>query len=144
MYGESIGAITFDFSDLERSMWILRSPRFRRPDKGTDLGHVLLLKTNSKSHMESPTAPSDLTLSDLVRSKSLRLWKRICCKRAKIGHMLLVNLNRKPYMWSQIVWFHLTLATFKGQCQVCLRSVWGNSVHFRILTALPESPRLHS
>ena len=41
--------------------------------KGAELGHVLLLDTNRKSHMESPTAPSHLTLGDLVRSKSRSL-----------------------------------------------------------------------
>ena len=73
MFGEFIGAITFDFSDLERS--VSRSFRFRKliSRKGAELGHVLLLDTNRKSHMESPTAPSHLTLSDLVRSRSRSL-----------------------------------------------------------------------
>ncbi len=66
MYVESIGAIAFDFRELERSL--LRSLRFGRliSRKGSELGHVLLLDTNRKSHMESPTAPSYLTLGDLV------------------------------------------------------------------------------
>ncbi len=51
------------------------SIRFRRliSRKGAELGHVLLLDTNRKSHMESPTAPSHLTLSDFVMSKSMSL-----------------------------------------------------------------------
>ena len=41
-----------------------RSLRFRKviSAKGAELGHVLLLNTNSKSHMGSPKAPSNLTL----------------------------------------------------------------------------------
>ncbi len=38
--------------------------------KGAELGPVLLLDTNRKSYMQSPTAQSHLTLGDLVRSKS--------------------------------------------------------------------------
>ncbi len=66
---------TFDCSDLE--MPLSRSLRFRRLKsfKGSELGYMLLLDTNRKSHMDSPTAPSHLTLSDFVRSmcRSLRL-----------------------------------------------------------------------
>ncbi len=60
--GGSIDVITFDFSDLERSM--SRSLRFGRviSHKGADSGHVLLLNTKKKSHVESLTAPSHLTL----------------------------------------------------------------------------------
>ncbi len=56
MYGESIGAITFDFSDLETSM--PSSLRFRRliSRKCAELGHVLLLNTNRKSDIGSPPA----------------------------------------------------------------------------------------
>ena len=69
MYGESIGVIAFDLSDLERSM--SRSLRFQRPisRKATELGHMLLLNTSRKSYMGSPIPPSHLTLSDLERSK---------------------------------------------------------------------------
>ena len=63
VWGESIGAITFDFSDLQRSM--LGHSGF----EGAMLGDVLLLTTNRISHMGRPTAPSHLTLSDLERSK---------------------------------------------------------------------------
>ncbi len=34
-----------------------------------------------------------------------------------IGHMLLVNSNRKLYISSQIVSLYLTLVTLKDQCQ---------------------------
>ncbi len=48
MYGESIGVITFDFSDLERPM--SRSLRFRsnKSPKEAELGHMLLLNINRK------------------------------------------------------------------------------------------------
>ncbi len=48
MYGESIGAIAFDFREPERSL--SRSIRFRRliSRKGAELDHVLLLDTNRK------------------------------------------------------------------------------------------------
>ncbi len=71
MCGESIGAITFDYSDLERS--VSRSLRFRRLTfrKRAELDHVLLINTNRKSYMGSPTAASShLTLSELERLKS--------------------------------------------------------------------------
>ncbi len=53
-----------------------RSLRFRRliSRKGTELGHMLILNTNSKSYMGSTISPSRLILSDLERSK-LKWWK---------------------------------------------------------------------
>ncbi len=48
MYRESIGAIAFDFRELQRLL--SRSLRFRRliARKGAELDHVLLLDTNRK------------------------------------------------------------------------------------------------
>ncbi len=48
MYGESIGAIAFDFRELERSL--PRTLRFQRliSRKGAELDHVLLLDINRK------------------------------------------------------------------------------------------------
>ena len=68
-----IGAIAFDFRELERSL--SRSLRFQRliSHKGAELGHMLLLDTNRKTHMESPTAPSHFNLGELVSSKSRSL-----------------------------------------------------------------------
>ena len=43
-------------------------------------------------------------------SRSLRLWRVISCKGAELGHMLLLNTNRKSYMGSPIVPSHLTLS----------------------------------
>ena len=51
--------------------------------------------------MVSPMT-SHLTLSDLERSnsKSLGFQSLISCKGAELGHMLLLNINRKAYMGS--------------------------------------------
>ncbi len=49
--------------------------------------------------MGSQMTPSHLTLSDLEKSKS----RFICHERAKIGHILLVNLHRKPYVVNPMV-----------------------------------------
>ena len=47
-------------------------------------------------------APSNLTLSDLERlnSRSIRFQSIISRKGTKLGHMLLLTINRKPYMAS--------------------------------------------
>ncbi len=68
--------MAFDFRELERSL--SRSLGFQRliSRKGTELGHVLLLDANGKSHMESPIAPSNFTLGNLVRSQSKPLRLR--------------------------------------------------------------------
>ena len=57
-------------------------------------------------------ALSHLTLSDIERSKSRSLSFRnlISQKGANLGHMLLLNINRKPYMGSPIALSHLTLS----------------------------------
>ncbi len=46
--------------------------------------------------------PSDFTLSDLerVNSRSIRFQSVISRKGAKLGPMLLLIINRKPYMAS--------------------------------------------
>ena len=65
--------------------------------------------------MGSPTAPLDFTLSDLKlqlersNSRSLRYRSFISCKGPELGHMLLLNINRKPYMGSPIAPSHLIL-----------------------------------
>ena len=66
--------------------------------------------------MESPVTSSHMTLSDLERSKSmsLRFRRLISCKRAELGHMLLLNINAKACMESAITSSHMTL---KGQSQ---------------------------
>ncbi len=62
--------------------------------------------------MGSPYAPLDLTLSDIERSKSRssKFLRLICCKGAELGPMLLLNINRKPYMVSTMAPSHLTLS----------------------------------
>ncbi len=64
--GVSIGVITFDLSDHERSM--SSHSDFERliiSRKESDLGHMLVLNINRKPYMGSPMAISHLTLSDL-------------------------------------------------------------------------------
>ncbi len=48
--------------------------------------------------MESPTAPLDLTLKGQTRGHSY--FEGLSCKRAVLGHMLLLTIDRKPYMGS--------------------------------------------
>ena len=50
--------------------------------------------------MGSPMAPLHLTLSDLetLKSRSLRFRSLISRKEAQLGPMLLLNINRKPYI----------------------------------------------
>ncbi len=51
-------------------------------------------------------------LSDVERSmlKSLRFLKLISRKKAQLGHMLLLNINRKPYRESPMTVSRLTLS----------------------------------
>ena len=63
----------------------------------------LLLGINRNSYTESPTAPSDLTLCDLERSKlSHPEFKALYIYRngVKLAPMLLLTINRKVYMAS--------------------------------------------
>ena len=55
---------------------------------------------------------SHLTLSDLETSKSrsFRFRSLMSCKGAELGHMLLLNINRKPCMGSPMTPSHLTLS----------------------------------
>ncbi len=64
-------------------------------------------------------APLHLTLSDLERSKSrsLRFQSLISRKGAQLGPVLLLNINKKPYMGSPMAPSHLTLSDLKGQTQ---------------------------
>ncbi len=52
--------------------------------------------------MESPTAPLNLTLSDLVKVKVkvTQILKVISHNEVKLGPRLLLIINRKPYMAS--------------------------------------------
>ena len=62
--------------------------------------------------MESQKTPSHLTLSDIKRSKSksLRSQSLISCKGGGLGHMLLLNINKKAYMGNLMTLSHLTLS----------------------------------
>ncbi len=64
--------------------------------------------------MGSPTAPFYLIVSDSERSKSRSLKFRglihVSRKGAELGHVLLLNTNREPYMGSPMAPLHLTLS----------------------------------
>ena len=61
---------------------------------------MLLLNINEKPYIVSQMAPSYLTLGDPEMSNlmSLRFRGHIYQKGAKLGHVLLLNINRKPYI----------------------------------------------
>ncbi len=86
---------------------------------------LLLLGTNRKSHMGSPTAPLNLTLSDLERSnsRSPKFGSLITRKGAYLGHMLLLNINRnpKPYTGNPMTPLHLTLSDLERSKSRSLR-----------------------
>ncbi len=65
--------------------------------------------------MGSRMALSHLKFSELERSKSrsLRFRSLISRKRAQLGPMLLLNINRKPYMGSPMALSSLTLGVFE-------------------------------
>ena len=65
--------------------------------------------------MGSPIVPSHLTSGNLERSKSrsLRFQSLISRKGAKLGPVLLLNINRKRYMGSPMAPSHLTLNDLK-------------------------------
>ena len=58
-----------------------------------------------------------LRIFERSKSRSLRFRSFLSCKGAKLGHMLLLNISRKAYRESPLVWIHLTLVTLKGQFQ---------------------------
>ena len=73
--------------------------------------------------MENPMTPSHSTLSDLERSKSrsLRFRSLIACKGAKLGHKLLLNMNRKAYIESPMTSSHMTLSDLETSKSGSLR-----------------------
>ncbi len=77
-------------------------------------------------------APSDQTLSDLERSnsRSIRFQCVISRKGAKLGPMLLLNINRKPYFYigSPISLSDLTLGD--------LERSESRSLRFRVVAGL--------
>ncbi len=59
--------------------------------------HMLLLNINRKAYMGRPmTLTFDLELPCSSISRSLGFQKLISRKEAEIGHMLQLNINRKP------------------------------------------------
>ncbi len=62
--------------------------------------------------MQSPTAPLDLTLSELERTTSMspRFQSPLSRNGAKLSPMLLLIINKKAYMASPMTPRHLTLS----------------------------------
>ncbi len=106
---------------------------------------MLLLNINRKPYIGSPITLSHLTLSDLERSisRSLRFQRFISHKAAELGHMLLLNTNRKsrsnvivvldsPYMisyWCLIVTYTILLPLLIEVLSVCDLACPPNSIH---------------
>ncbi len=73
---------------------------------------MLLLNIIKKAYRESVSVSVIIfEFSDLERSMSrpLKFWKLISRKGAELGHMLLLNINRKPHMGSPMTLSHLAL-----------------------------------
>ena len=68
--------------------------------KGAELGPVLLLNINRKSHIESTMTSSHLSLSGIERSnsRSLTFQSLMHRKGAELGHMLLLKIYREAYI----------------------------------------------
>ncbi len=92
--------------------------------------------------MGSPVTLSHLTLGDLERSisRSFRFRNLISRKGSELGHMLLLNINRKAYMGSQMTLSHLTLSDLK--LRVCPESGPENMVY--LIYLLPISYTTHN
>ncbi len=75
---------------------------------------MLLLNINRKAYIGSQMTLSHLTLSDLERSNPRSLiytfQSLISCKGTELGHMLLLNINRKAYKESPMTSSRLTLS----------------------------------
>ncbi len=63
------------------------------------------------------SAPLDLTVSDLERlsSRSIR-FQSLMSRKGELGHMLLLNINNKPYMRRPMTQSHVTV-TLKDESQ---------------------------
>ena len=68
-------------------------------------------------------APSDLTLSELERSKSRspRFQSLISRNGTELGPMLLLTMKRKPYIGSPSTPSHLTLSDIERSKSVSMR-----------------------
>ncbi len=66
-----------------------------------------LLDINKKPYMGSPMTLSYLNLSDLERSKSSHSDFNVLylVKGTELGHMLLLNIYRKAYMFIDVITF---------------------------------------
>ncbi len=103
-----------------------------------------------ESNARGPMTPSHLTLCNLEKSKSrlLRFRSIISRKWPEIGHMLLLNTNRKPYMGNPITPSHLTLSDLEKSKLRCWKwsknDTWmvrycvGVNARFQILVCSSE------
>ncbi len=77
---------------------------------------VVTIFINGKPYMET----FDLQLIWKSKSKSLRFRNCISYNAEELGHMLLLNINRKVYIGSQLMQLHLTFVPFKVYVKVTL------------------------
>ncbi len=79
------------------------------------LDHILLFNINRKAYVSICAITFGLSDLDRSESGSLKFRSIICRKGADLGHMLLLNINRKVCMGSPLVQLHLT--SLEGHCQ---------------------------
>ncbi len=117
---------TFDFSQFgpnykreKKTFWVAVTAKRWETDMRwlVYINRKPYMDINRKPFMGSPMT-SHFTLGNLERSKSrsLRFKNSVSCEGAELGHMLPLNINRKAYMGSPLVWLDLTWVTLKGQC----------------------------
>ena len=86
--------------------------------KWWEIDMLLLYISIENDYGESnDTITFDLEWPWRSKSSSLGIRSRTSCKRAELGHMLLLNINRKSYMGNPLVRLHLTWVTLKCHCQ---------------------------
>ncbi len=128
--GSPMALSNLTLSDLERSN--TKSPRFRSLifRKGVYLGFILLNYTIIRNHIWGVKWQLHLNLSNLERSNwsSFVVWTAVCCKRAMLGYMLLLNINRKQY------------AESNGAITLDLKWPWKVKVKIEIIFTLWKCP----
>ncbi len=76
-------------------------------------------------HTSEPMTLSHLTVSDLKRSTSRSLgFRSSISHKGELGHMLLLNINRKTCTSSPLVRLHLTFVTLKGECHLDFKGLY--------------------
>ncbi len=81
---------------------------------------MFLLKPKAKSYMyiRSPTAPLDLTLGGIERSKSSSHLRPISRNKTELGHLVLLNIckNSKSYVGSEMAPLDMKSSDFERLC----------------------------